>query len=119
MEHQIYTRPNQPAEAAKMQIKSLNWLLSGEESFKALMLAVETMKLKAPPDCDILIQAFGLNVTEVNYVAPHVLIFNGYDSESNPACAACHFTQLVAHVIFAQTKGETRVITGFAKTDAT
>ena len=90
-------------------------LLSGEASFAALRRAVEELAASVPADHDILIEAFGLTVTSVTYIPPHMLVFRGTNQEGNNTFAICHFSQLVAKVVYRPKQGPNRVITGFAR----
>ena len=89
-------------------------LLSGDAAFTALQRAINDLSKSAPADHDVVLWAFNLTVTNVRYVEPHTLIFEGFDSENHTAFAACHFSQLVAHVIYVPRRGPERIITGFS-----
>jgi len=103
-----------PGIIAKMQIRTIWGLMSGDAVFEALQRAISDLSKSAPADCDVLICAFDLTVTNVRYVEPHTFIFEGFDGESHPAFAACHFSQLVAHIIYVPKRGPERIITGFS-----
>lgn len=111
--------PSHPVIAAsKEQVRTMTWLMSGDAAYAALQVSVDGLLRSAPADHDVLIQAFGLEVLNVKYIAPHTFVFEGLDGEGHAAFAACHFSQLVAHVVFIPKRGADRVVTGFAKTDA-
>src|SRR6266478_4778992 len=67
-------------------------LLSGDATFAALAQAVEDLRNSVPQDHDVLIQAFGVIVTQVRYVEPHTFVFSGFDPEGHETFVACHFS---------------------------
>ena len=89
-------------------------LLSGEASFIALKQSVNELARLAPADHDVLVEAFNLLVTKVFYVEPHSLLFRGFNQEGHDAFVICHFSQLVARVVYHPKRGSDRIITGFA-----
>jgi hypothetical protein len=91
----------------------LSSLLSGEAAFAALKQAIDNVVSVAQKDCDVVIQAFKLVVTEVRYIKPHTLLFKGFTDNGHEAVAVCHFSQLVAHIVYLPKRGESRIITGF------
>jgi hypothetical protein len=90
-----------------------HWL-SGDAAFSALKQAVEELTRSAPEDCDVLIRAFNITVREVRYVKPHTLLFRGLTDDGHDTWVVCHFSQLVAQVVYLPKAGPSRVITGFA-----
>ncbi|HEY2952857.1 MAG TPA: hypothetical protein VGK40_09755, partial [Verrucomicrobiae bacterium] len=74
----------------------------------------DELKYSAPKDHDILIQAFDLTVTNVRYAKPHTFHFSGYNSDGHATAIVCHFTQLIARVVFLPKRGRNREITGFS-----
>ena len=99
-----------PRDAADL----LSPYLSGESAFEALKYAVEELTSTARKDCDVLVQAFDLTVLKVGYAKPHTLLFRGLDHEGNGAFVVCHFSQLLARVVYLPKAGSKRRITGFA-----
>ena len=89
-------------------------LLSGSAAFVALKQAVEELTRSAPEDCDVVIRAFDLFVSEVRFIKPHTLLFRGLTDDGHDATVVCHFSQLVARVIYRPRRGATRVVTGFS-----
>lgn len=100
---------------AREQAKAMRGLLSAESTFSALKQAVQDLSRSAPQDHDVIIHAFNISVTQVRYVEPHTFIFEGFNSENHPTFVACHFSQLVAHIVYVPKRGPVRVLTGFAK----
>lgn len=90
-------------------------LLSGEATWVALQTAVSDLVSRAPKDHDVLVQAFGLIVTKIQFVAPHTFIFEGFDSAGHQAGLVAHFTQVIASVVYLPKRGPERIITGFGK----
>jgi hypothetical protein len=99
-------------------ITPMSHWLSGEAAFIALKKAVDELANSAPEDHDVLVQAFNLSVNQIRYVDPHTLIFTGFDANGNAASAVCHYSQLVAHVVYLPKRGKDRVVTGFAQEGA-
>jgi hypothetical protein len=93
-------------------------LLSGQATFNALSTAVDDLLKKAPQDCDVLVRIHSLIVENVRFIAPHTFFCEGYNQEGHPSSLVCHFTQLIAEVVFLPKKGNSRVITGFANVPA-
>jgi hypothetical protein len=100
--------------AADKQIAAMRRLMSADATFYALLESVKRLTKSAPKDHDILVQAFGISITQVQYAGPHTLVFEGFNDEGNTSFVVCHFSQLIAHVIFTPKRGPSRVITGFA-----
>jgi hypothetical protein len=92
-------------------------LLSGDATWAALQSAVAHLVSLAPQDYDVLLQIFDLAVLEARYIEPHTFLFKGVGQDGNQAGIVCHFTQVVARVIYLPKKGQSRVVTGFAKTN--
>jgi hypothetical protein len=103
--------------AAVAQAKAMRGLLSGDATFEALTQAVEELSKSAPQDHDVLIHAFNISVVKVRYIQPHTFIFEGFNDEGHTTFATCHFSQLVAHVVYVPKRGRERILTGFAKTE--
>jgi len=93
--------------------KNISHLLTGEATLYALKKAVDELKRLAPKDHDVLIKAFDIAVTEVKYIKPHTLLLIGLNDEGQNTSVVCHFSQLVAHVVYTPKKSEERVITEF------
>jgi hypothetical protein len=93
-------------------------LLSGDALFEALNQAVDHLKSSAPAEHDVLVIAFGINVTKVGFIEPHAFLLRGYDNDGNDTYVVAHFSQLVTQVIYLPKKGPDRVITGFARVPA-
>ena len=94
-----------------------HWL-SGEAAFNALRQAVDELASSAPKDHDVLIEAFGIAVNDVRYMKPHTFLFRGYDEQGHETAVVCHFSQLVARVVYLPKRGPSRVITGFSNAPA-
>ncbi len=109
---------NPAVSIAKENLKAMRGLMSGEATFIALIQAVKDLTAAVPKENDILISAFGINVLKVRYIEPHTFLFEGFDDEGRAAFAACHFSQLVAHIIYLPKRGAERVVTGFAEQKA-
>ncbi len=93
--------------------KTISHLFTGEATLYALKKAVDELKRLAPKDHDVLIMAFDITVTEVKYIKPHTLLLIGLNDEGLHTSVVCHFSQLVAHVVYTPKKSEERVITEF------
>lgn len=98
------------------EITPLSHWLSGEAAFFALKKAVDELTSRAPEDHDIIIEAFDLSVREVKYIEPHTLLFCGLDHQGNDSFVICHFSQLLARVVYMPKCGLERIITGFSQT---
>lgn len=98
---------------ANRQTAITHKLLSGDSLFETLNKAINDLVGLAPKECDVLIEAFGVYVTEVDFFPPHSFLLRGKDQSGNDTFAVAHFSQLVAHVIYLPKKGPERVITGF------
>ena len=96
------------------QQKPLSHWLSGAAAFNALRQAVDELARTAPQDHDVLIEAFGIAVHDVKYMTPHTLLFRGLDDQGHETAVVCHFSQLVARVVYLPKRGQSRVITGFS-----
>jgi hypothetical protein len=57
-------------------------------------------------------------VLEARYIEPHTFLFQGVGQDGNRAGIVCHFTQVVAKVVYLPRRGPSRVITGFATTSS-
>ena len=97
------------------KITPISHWMSGEASFIALRKAVNELARTAPDDHDVVVEAFGLSVGEIRYAEPHTLLFSGIDSQGNKSFVVCHFSQLLARVVYLPKRGPQRVITGFAQ----
>ena len=93
-------------------------LLSGDATWAALQSAVHHLVSVAPQDHDVLLQVFDLTVLEARYIEPHTFLFQGVGQDGNRAGIVCHFTQVVAKVVYLPRRGPSRVITGFATTSS-
>ena len=96
-------------------VKPISHWLSGESAFDALSEAVDELVRTAPEDHDVIVKAFNLTVREIRYVEPHALIFRGFDEKGNDSTVVCHYSNLLAHVIYIPKSGPERIITGFAR----
>ncbi|MGD0649652.1 MAG: hypothetical protein ABSA97_00670 [Verrucomicrobiia bacterium] len=88
--------------------------LSGESAYIALKKAVDELARTAPKDHDVLVEAFDLAIREVRYIKPHTLLFRGLDDQGHDSFVLCHFSQLLARVVYLPKRGARRIITGFA-----
>ena len=95
------------------EITPLSHYVTGQASFDALKKAVNEIVRLAPKDHDILIHAFNIFVTEIRYVEPHTFIFSGFDHEGNNTSVVCHYSQLLAKVVYLPKRNEERQIIGF------
>ncbi len=86
---------------------------SGEASFGALKQAVEEIVRLAPEDHDVLIEAFNILVAEIRYVKPHTFIFSGLNNDGHNTSVVCHYSQLLAHVVYLPKRQPERKIIGF------
>jgi hypothetical protein len=57
-----------------------------------------------------------LTVLDARFLEPHTFLFEGIGPDNNRGAAVCHFTQVVARVVYLPKRGPDRVITGFSKT---
>ncbi|HEX3857587.1 MAG TPA: hypothetical protein VHY30_09860 [Verrucomicrobiae bacterium] len=89
--------------------------LSGLETFRALVGAVESLRSLAPDVCDVVVVIGDVTVLEARYIEPHTLSFEGVDDHGHRAWVVQHFSQLNARVIYRPKRGADRVITGFAQ----
>ncbi len=99
--------------AGERQVAAMRGLMSGDATFLALKQSVQKLSRSAPEGHDVLIHAFDVSVTNVRYVEPHTFVFEGFNSEGHTTVAMCHYSQLVAHVIYVPKRGSSRIITGF------
>ena len=93
---------------------ALPHLLSGQATWFALQRAVNDLVARAPQDHDVLILAFDLAVLEAKFIEPHTFLFEGIGGDGNRAGIVCHFTQVVARVVYRPKRGPSRVVTGFS-----
>ena len=92
-------------------------LLAADATFAALQRAVNELSQNSPAEHDVLILAFGIYVTNVQYVEPHTFIFEGHDELGHRSFVTCHFSQLVARVVYVpQQNAGLRTVTGFSQT---
>ncbi len=96
------------------KVKPISYWSSGEAAFLALKKTVNELASSAPKDNDVIIEAFNLTVREVRYIEPHTLVFNGFDEQGNNSFVVCHFSQLLARVIYKPKAKTERIITGFS-----
>jgi len=101
------------AEAYASQV-ALPGLLSGEAAFDALKYAVHELSCSVPEDHDVVVQAFDLIVHEIRFIRPYILLFEGRDHEDHAAFVMCHFSQIVARIVYRPKSGTSRIITGFS-----
>lgn len=94
---------------------ALPHLLSGDATWAALQRAVADLTSRAPQDHDVLLQILDLIVLEARFIEPHTFLFEGITQVGHRAGVVCHFTQVVARVVYLPKRGESRVITGFSK----
>ena len=108
------------AQGGQLAIEERNRRLSsGDATWVALQQAVNQLVAVAPKDHDVLLQVFDIAMLNARYIEPHAFLFEGLDGAGNRVGIVCHFTQLVARVIYLPKRGPTRVITGFAKATGT
>jgi hypothetical protein len=115
---EISRQPDPAIIAGEKQSRVMHSLMSAEATFSALIQAVNELSRTAPKDHDVLIHAFGISVTQVRYVEPHTFIFEGFNGEGHATFSVCHYSQLVAHVVYIPKRGPNRVITGFSNAPA-
>ena len=97
------------------KITPVTHYVTGEASFAALKKAVDELVSFAPEDHDVLIAAFNVFVTKVRYIEPHTFIFRGFNNEGHNTSVVCHYSQLLAHVVYLPKRGPEKVIVGFAQ----
>ena len=90
-------------------------LLRGDSLYDALLKAVKDLTGSAPAEHDVLVEAFGIYVTEIGFLEPHAFLLSGYDDNGNKTSVVAHFSQLVTRVVYLPKKGPDRVITGFSR----
>jgi hypothetical protein len=90
-------------------------LLSGDALYETLIKAVEDLNNRAPPEHDVLVDAFGITVISVAFMPPHAFLLTGYDDSGNTTSVVAHFSQLITRVIYLPKKGPDRVVTGFSR----
>lgn len=95
------------------QITPISHYITGEASFTALKKAVEEIVSLAPEDHDVLIQAFNITVTEIRYVEPHTFILSGFNYDGHNTSVVCHYSQMLAHVVYLPKREEKRRVIGF------
>lgn len=93
--------------------RAIDHYFSSEAAVTALKQAVEELTGLAPKDHDVLVQVFNLAALEVRHIEPHSLLFRCVDERGQDTYVICHFSQLVARVIYQPKRGTSRVITGF------
>lgn len=92
--------------------------LSAEAAYGALQNAVDKFRRIAPENHDIVIEAFNILVTKVEYIEPYILSLRGFNHEGNDTLVVTHFTQLVARIVHVpKCVKRDRIITGFAKSN--
>jgi hypothetical protein len=94
--------------------EELSPFLSGQAAYFALKRAVDELARTAPKDHDVLIEAFDLAVRAVRYIKPHTLLFCGVDSKGHDSFVVCHFSQLLARVVYLPKSSSKRVVTLFS-----
>jgi hypothetical protein len=108
-----------PTEASRARIEAsqqaelTRGFLSGEAIFNALNKAVHDLVGVAPEEHDVLVEAFGINMTEVGFIQPHAFILRGYDQNGHNTYVVAHFSQLVARIVYLPKRGPEKVLTGF------
>lgn len=100
--------------AARAQIDAMDRLLSADATYRALHDAVNSLVATAPPDHDVLVEAFGIAVHNVSLYPPHTIVLSGKDSRGQDASAVIHFSQLVVMVVHRPKKDSLRLVTGFS-----
>jgi hypothetical protein len=114
MDPSDYLRPLIPR-TPKVEIKGISHWFSGEAAFIGLKEAVDELSRTAPEDHDVLIEAFNLAVREIRYIEPHTFLFSGINSDGHNSFVVCHYSQLLAHVIYRPKTEKERIITGFSR----
>jgi hypothetical protein len=99
----------------KVEIKGISHWFSGEAAFIGLKEAVDELSRTAPEDHDVLIEAFNLSVREIRYIEPHTFLFSGINNDGHNSFVVCHYSQLLAHVIYRPKIEKERIITGFSR----
>ena len=105
--------PLHPSVAINIQTAAMTGLLSGEATFDALKQAIDEIRHVAPEDHDVLIHAFNITIDEVGFIEPHTLLLRGINQNGNYTVVVAHYSQMVAHAIYAPKRRPERVITGF------
>jgi hypothetical protein len=88
-------------------------LMTGVATFNALRVAADQIAQAAPADDDVVIEAFGIVVTNVSFAQPHMLLLGGRDKDGNTTIVVAHYSQIVARVVYQPKQGPERIITGF------
>jgi len=103
---------------AKEQAALARRLNSGDSLFAAMIKAVEELVKAAPPEHDILVEALGVYVTNVEFMEPHTFLFHGHDNNGNKTSAVAHYSQVVCRVVYAPKRGPEKILTGFSRVHA-
>jgi len=96
------------------EAKQISHYVSGAASFNALKEAVQEMVSLAPEDHDVLIKAFNVFVTKIRYIEPHTFILKGLLPDGHHTSVVCHYSQIVAHVIYRPKIEKKRMVIGFS-----
>ena len=105
----------QKREVANAQIQTPK-MLSGDSTWAALQESVNHLVKVAPEDHDVLLIVQGVRVISARFIEPHAFLFEGYGNDGLKTGLVCHFSQIVAHVVYTPKQGPERVITGFGNT---
>jgi hypothetical protein len=107
-------KPQDSVVPAALEAKQISHYVSGAASFNALKVAVQEMVSLAPEDHDVLIKAFNVIVTQIRYIEPHTFILSGFLPDGHHTSVVCHYSQIVAHVIYLPKKEKKRMVIGFS-----
>jgi hypothetical protein len=95
---------HKPLEDVDMEDKLLQRVLHGEKDlsgsgfFDTLVEQIKQLESAAPQDCDVVIQAFDLSVSELAFIEPQTIILRGTDQVGNDGLAIIHYSQFVARL---------------------
>lgn len=101
-------------QAGKMQIDTIKHLMSGDATYSALQDAINRILDIASKDHDVVIEAFGIFVTDVRFHSPHTFIFNGLNEKNEKTSVVVHYSQIIARIAYKPKSGAKRIITGFS-----
>lgn len=107
---QEIARRKKDAENAQIQIPQM---LSGAATWIALQQSVDDLVKEVPDGHDVLLLVNGIKVETSHFLQPHTFRFDGYGDDGLKTSMVCHFSQVVARVVYAPQMGPKRIITGF------
>lgn len=91
--------------------ESVNDLTGGAAALAGLQYALEQLSSLPAKDCDTLVKAYDVTVSEVSLLKPDTLLLTGVDDHGADVVVLVHYTQLIAHIVFLPMKGEVPVVT--------